>query len=506
MPAPRRTQKQIAERYKGNLGYYNKVHPWRRARAIVSLIAIGAGVVVIIVFQTRGRETFFNAGKISAPHASIANNCAKCHEQTLMTGGQLTPSRFKQVLKDRFRHGVAFEPIDRKCETCHAHHTFHEPNVGQNRSCSACHQEHRDLRSLTLVASSQCASCHNNPATMAASAQKGMELHTTILDRHPHPTQRVTFDLARPAQGYTQVFASFWEGHPEFQLNVEKAANATQVRDPDVVRFNHQRHFAADVPLVNGKKLDCNYCHALQPDGRYMQRISFAANCQACHSLQFDPKNPELTLPHGNATAVRGFLRSLATQYADLAVRKGMTSPKEIQSFVAKQTAQLRERVRSGDELERQVFYATSPYQPQRGGTSTVRASFYGCAFCHEVKPLANAAPAIAKPVLIDRWMPQARFDHGKHQIDPKTQQPLDCTICHLATQSRETSDILMPLKANCITCHSPQGKAPTECITCHTYHAPAEVAARFFGTIEARQRETLFHLPQVTATSTEAK
>jgi hypothetical protein len=30
-----------------------------------------------------------------------------------------------------------------------------------------------------------------------------------------------------------------------------------------------------------------------------------------------------------------------------------------------------------------------------------------------------------------------------------------------------------MPTKANCITCHSPQGKVVAECITCHTYHAP---------------------------------
>src|SRR5262249_43800564 len=224
----------------------------------------------------------------------------------------------------------------------------------------------------------------------------------------------------------------------------------------------------------------------------YLQRISYAANCQPCHSLQFDPKNPELMLPHGNVTAVRGFLRSLPTQYADLAVRKGITSPKEIQSFVARQVAQLRERVRSGDELERQVFFATSPYQPQLGDTPSVRASFSGCAFCHEVNPVANAAPAITRPILVDRWMPQARFDHGKHQIDPKTQKPLDCTFCHQATQSRETSDILMPIKANCITCHSPQGKAVAECITCHNYHAPMEVAARFNGAAESTLRQTL--------------
>jgi hypothetical protein len=32
-----------------------------------------------------------------------------------------------------------------------------------------------------------------------------------------------------------------------------------------------------------------------------------------------------------------------------------------------------------------------------------------------------------------------------------------------------------MPTKANCVTCHSPQGKIVAECITCHTFHAPPQ-------------------------------
>jgi len=61
MAKPGRTQKQIAERYKGNLGYYNRLHTWRRWRHIVGFMTIVAGLVSIWVFQKRGRETFFNA-------------------------------------------------------------------------------------------------------------------------------------------------------------------------------------------------------------------------------------------------------------------------------------------------------------------------------------------------------------------------------------------------------------------------------------------------------------
>src|SRR5437588_317628 len=323
MPKPGRTQKQIAERYKGNLGYYRRLHPWRRTRLIVSLFTIFGGLVAIGLFQKHGGETFFNAGKISTSHAKFADDCARCHDRDSVTG------RFTEVLRDRFRNGVAVEAIDRKCETCHEKHSFHEANVVQNRSCSACHQEHRGLSNLRLVASSQCATCHNNSAMMTASAEKGMHLPRDAFHRHPHPPQQIVFELPRPPQGFTATFASFWEAHPEFQLKRVSA------RDPDVLRFNHQRHFASDIPPVNGQKLDCAYCHQPQSDGHLMQRITFANNCQACHSLQFDWRNPEMRIPHGNVDLVRTFLRSLPAQYADYARMKRRIPEREIAGFIA---------------------------------------------------------------------------------------------------------------------------------------------------------------------------
>jgi hypothetical protein len=471
MAAPRRTQKQISERYKGNLDYFKRIQPWRLARFLVSFLAISAGLAAIIAYQRRGDERFFNPGGLSTSHAALVDNCASCHDKSLLTGRRLTPDEFQEVLRDRFQHGVVFDPIDKNCEACHFRQdkrtfAFHEPNVVQNRSCSVCHQEHVGSGSMKRVASAQCASCHDNRLTMAASAKKGRQLDWTHFQRHPHPPQQIVYTLPRPLDGYTDTFSSFWDGHPEFQLKREPA------RDPDVLKFNHERHFAPDIPMIGGKKLECNYCHRPDSEGRYNnQRITFAAQCQACHSLQFDPKNPELTLPHGNTTAVRGFLRTLPTQYADVAVKKGMTKPNEIKNFVTWQMLQLRERVRSGEDFEYQVFFAADPYKPQAGTEPRVRASFYGCALCHEVQPVGSAAPFIAKPVFVDRWMPQARFDHAKHTM-------VKCDDCHHATQSRLTSDVLMPGIASCVTCHSPKGKVVAECITCHSYHAPTALTA----------------------------
>ena len=476
MANPRRTQKQIAERYKGNLGYYNKLHPWRRARLIVSLLTLGAGLLAICLLYKRTPEKFFNPGALSRDHNALPKSCDECHDKSLITSGHLTFGQFKQVVRDSFHDGVASdrtERIDQRCGDCHQQrsgrlYTFHEANVVQNRSCSACHQEHQGSGPIKAVASSQCISCHGNGPTMDAAATKGKQIEPALFRRHPQPAQQVVFELPRPPQGFTRSFQNFWTDHPEFQINTDKAQNS-KVRDPDTLRFNHQRHFAADVPPIGkqGTKLDCNYCHQLDTEGRFMKRVTFAANCQTCHALQFDLNNPELTLPHGDSTAVLGFLRSLPTHYEDLAVQKGMP-PGQVRPFVEQQRRQLRSQFGSDQELIRAVFFTADPYKPQQRAGASTRASFSGCRFCHEVTPAAVGAPTITKPISVDRWMLRSDFNHARHAS-------VKCDDCHHAQQSRDTSDILMPVKADCVKCHSPAGKVSAECIACHRFHAPGQ-------------------------------
>jgi hypothetical protein len=473
MATPGRTQKQIAERYKGNLGYYKKTHAWRVARKCASLLAISGGVAGIIAFQKRGNEEFLSSGKISSNHATFAQNCAKCHDKGAALGDR-TLANFKRVVNDRFHRGIDFTSIDRKCEQCHKQHTLHEPNVVENRSCSVCHQEHLGPGRMKQVADLHCASCHNDRGIMEASAQKGAQLPPAAFHLRPHPAQQVVFEMPRPPRGYTQVVSSFAGDHPEFQLVREKA------RDPDVIRFNHQRHFAADIPPVaKDRKLDCNYCHKPDLEGRFYQRVSFAANCQACHALLFDKNNPKLHVPHGDVNLVRTFLRTLPAQYGDYArLTQGKTRDSDVQNFVAQQIRQLREQFHSGEELERAVFFERDPYKPQRQAAAATRANYTGCALCHDVKPDPSSIATLTKPILVDRWMPQAKFNHAKHQVDPSTSEKLDCNKCHRALVSRETSDVLMPARADCVTCHSPKGKVVSECITCHAYHAPRQIVA----------------------------
>src|SRR5438105_6242924 len=223
MATPGRTQKQIAERYKGNLGYYKKKHPWRVARFSVSFLALVGGLVAILAYQDRifrrqANEEFFSSGKLSSPHAKLEQDCAQCHDRYAAIGNDLTLAKFRGVIKDRFHRGIDFSAIDHKCQECHEtnppfgtvkKYDLHEPNVVDNRSCSICHQEHLGPGPMKPVADLQCASCHNDRDTMDASAKKGAALPADAFHLRSYPAQQVVFELPRPARGYTQTFASF---------------------------------------------------------------------------------------------------------------------------------------------------------------------------------------------------------------------------------------------------------------------------------------------------------
>ena len=483
MATPARTQKQIAERYKGNLTYYKLRHPWRVARFCASFIAIVGGLGAILfyqglIFQKRASEQFFSAGRISSHHAQFEQDCSRCHDKNAATGNELTPAKFSSVLKDRFRHGLDFASIDNRCERCHEdehppvgmkkEYDVHEPNVVDPRACSICHMEHLGPGPMKRVADSQCATCHNDPGVMEASANKGMTLPAALFELSRAGQGQVVPAVARPKRGYTQVFASFHRdatagGHPEFQLIREKTS------DPDTLKFNHSRHFANDIPPVKGQKLDCNFCHKPDPEGRFYLRINFEAHCQSCHALQFDERNASLHLPHGDVNLVRTFLRTLPAQYAELARSQTNKAPayNDVKTFVTQQMNGLRRQFGSDEAFERAVFFETSPYKREEAAPS--KANFSGCAHCHAVKA-EGRIPVVTPPVLIDRWMLRANFTHAKHTS-------VSCEDCHQqARTSQLTSDVLMPAKQNCVVCHSPETKKiRSDCITCHTYHQPGQ-------------------------------
>ena len=440
MPLNRGTQKQIAQRFKGNLDYFRKAHYWRRLRFCTILAVSLCGSAVLAFFFFRGPEAIYNPGPVSRHHSHFAADCAQCHEPASKRGSM--------TLK------LTNRGIDQRCEKCHAGHSLHQPDVVHERSCIYCHQEHHGRDSIITLDDAQCLKCHSDAREMALSAEKGKTLAPEAFEHRPDAGWNV-FKSPRPLNGFTAVLSSFSTDHPEFRVVAEK------LRETNTLKFNHKRHLVgADMPLVNGQRLDCRFCHRPAPGGSFFQRLSFDQHCRTCHSLQFDEQAPELTLPHGRAEHVRAFLRSLPTHFAGLAQRHDRATQADVDDFVTKQMARLREQFVDGTNLEREVFFTALRKGPDG------RMKFDGCATCHEVRPNSFSAPSITPPVMPDRWMVRARFDHARHTT-------IACVKCHDALRSADTADIIMPGKAACVECHSPKGKVANNCSFCHAYHAP---------------------------------
>ncbi|MHA3770856.1 cytochrome c3 family protein [Verrucomicrobiota bacterium sgz303538] len=557
----RRTSKQIAEKYKGNLDYFRKPHYLRRLRGWAFAIAvIGSLSAALGFYYFGGKPEFFNTGPLSANHAQFANRCEVCHADSQPDLAKVTkldraveqirktdlealkalPSKAGELahvvqvraggaastlshalsldaardavskLSEQYAESSHLSRMDRACLQCHDAFSLHQPQsaalslrpVAQEISvvhaagCAICHREHEGPQPMKVPAGESCESCHNQPQQLA----KTLELVKTT---GPLASKRAEirdfgdgvrrFIPPRDVPHQPVAFKSFEKGHPAF--GYEKPG----LRDPAAIKFNHWRHEQADIPLVNGRRLDCSNCHKPGANGQFFQRVDYEQHCAECHSLHFDPDVPKLAIPHGDPEKVRDYLRSLTTQYVDYAMKeRGMTDRAQLQEFVKGQFDKLRARgMTTAEELERRVFYTGDPPEtPDRVMTKSNKGQFFaGCAKCHEITPAAvSGAPKITPTNMADRWLTRGPFTHAEHAH-------VACIDCHGAAKtSKLTTDILMPTRQSCTECHRPldgdkvqplktaaaeemvakqrkEGGIAAECQSCHKFHAPAEAS-----------------------------
>lgn len=421
-----------------------------RGRATLAVIAASCAALLILLGNPPWRNSFISPGEVSTVHSGanfamlaatnrLNQGCGACH-----VAGNAGPqgmvhaalhaepgiSDLKKLASAKVEQPTA---IDASCLKCHTGRDVHQPGAPMI-SCSFCHMEHHGAV-MAGTTDANCNFCHGDAKKMAVAAR----------ENQPPP-----------------VIHHFATDHPQFRFITEK------LRDPDTLKFNHELHLTGTtIPkLPEGKKLDCTFCH--QPDavGAFMKPVSFEQSCRVCHSLQFDPQTPQLMLPHGSAEFVTAFLHSLPQQYASLAAREKVA---DATGFVEGKLASLRTQFGSGDNLERRVFFSTATFGPEAQiGTLSgeTRALFPGCAYCHEVKSTASVSATITKPVMPERWLAHAKFNHAKHMN-------IACAQCHDAIHSKDTADILLPPQATCAQCHSPRGGVKDTCAECHTYHHP---------------------------------
>jgi hypothetical protein len=500
MPSSRKSQKDISKRYEGNRNYFQHPSSLRVTRWILSAIAlvVTGGIAIYYLQNARNSslEWFNSPGPISQAHTRIntltdskdtTHGCKACHDPNL----NLSPLN------------IQLADVNVKCQGCHTHMDFHQPNVVTEKvdnSCTACHQEHLGAGPMRAVANVSCEACHNNKENMEASAAKGCALLGNLTSGPEYDKKfnalfpvltkpgLVTFIAPRPLNGYTTVFKSFAVGHPEFQIQADK------LTDPDTLQFGHQQHFQRDIPKVKGPdgklvalESNCAYCHQTDSNGGYMLSISFEKSCKVCHNLQVDPTLPGLSVPHpdhNDSTSVKNFLLTIQTQYEVYArTQLKMTAANDVANFIGKHIATLKSifPVETSNQLVANVFYAGKDFVKEPGKPAR-RALFQGCALCHEVKQdPASGDPVVTPPVIPDRWMTRAVFRHADHltQNNDKTPDPNQtiaeksqhCETCHAVANSTKTADINLPTKDSCAQCHSPAGGVVSNCTTCHQYH-----------------------------------
>lgn len=448
----------------------------RRGQLTRAVVAGTIGVLLILLGGS-WRGHFINPAPLSTPHSGAkfatlhgvnSQSCAACHTAgdagpagLVSAAWSAKPGPFAIAELASAPHG-RMNAIDLACQKCHTAHALHQPNVVENVSCSHCHPEHRGAGPIAATTDAHCGLCHGDAEVMLTASVKGTRLPADAFHSAAAHDQSV-FQVPRPRGGFTNVMRRFSEDHPEFRLHTDV------LRDPNTLKFNHALHLTSETvrKLPRGQKLDCGFCHQPETAGVYFQRIRFEKHCQACHSLQFDPETPGLTLPHGNPEFVSAFLHSLPKQYADIAARAGITGAEQQNEFARQKLQRLRERVVSGEDFERRIFFSTATTGPARrvGSVDGATASLYpGCAYCHKVTAGTHSAADIEKPILYQRWLTRAQFNHAKHTA-------MSCAHCHAAAASRDTADIILPAKTSCVTCHSSEGGVSDSCATCHTYH-----------------------------------
>jgi len=353
-------------------------------------------------------------GPLHVSHAVLNERCEACHEQP-----------FVRVRSEA-------------CLTCHSTHVHTHTSsrasspVAMGRlACTACHAEHEEPARLIQTDQRLCAACHGGVPASAADSSRVPRATDFLLD------------------------------HPGFA---------------DALKDTHEQglHFAHDVHLdPKGVKapdgtvrMTCADCHTPEPGGHRMQPVSMERHCASCHRLDFDPAEPERTVPHGDPKRV------LATLVEYYSARYLAGYPDRFASARPTRVVELPAISLSRNERERLLGLA-------RTRASTVARDLFErrvCTECHDVRREESAgdiAWSVAKVSRTAAWMPNARFDHSRHgtSLTP-------CETCHDATHSKRAADVLMPEIDTCRTCHggeqqraqSPSLIAST-CTSCHAFH-----------------------------------
>ncbi|MBS0263366.1 MAG: hypothetical protein JSS02_15600 [Planctomycetes bacterium] len=488
-------------------GFHRRPNAFRRAIWMAGGVLSALFVVWVALALGRGQTAHFAAGPISAAHHMFENDCAACHTTWAPVDQLLSPKSAVSSISSE------------KCLKCHPA-PAHQPSlaaphgIAHEFSCGECHREHRGRKSLIEVTDAFCTKCHADLQSPEHGAGKRFASSIENFDgrasRGSHPEFGL-LSLLKSKQPATKELRPglevvAWKARDDDQ-GTELAGDRWQ--DAAVIRFNHKAHLrpvdehGEPQPGVRdgeGKLQDlsqnCQKCHEIDAQGRYMLPISYDRHCQECHPLRFDDlRFPGMAVPHRAPVEVRGFLME---KYAGLALGKQAAEkadPGAADGYVDLPYAPRIPRELAG-QLQEQINGIEKGLPIPVSAANAEHTLFGpeargGCRYCHDVKePADGELWKIEKPQIPRRWLPHSQFRHQSHSL-------LKCRDCHSAANKAEhktidesfsTGDVLMPDIAVCQSCHSKSPKwdfsevksqsmlqsAGMHCVECHKYHPSA--------------------------------
>ncbi|MCH9026181.1 MAG: FHA domain-containing protein [Proteobacteria bacterium] len=368
------------------------------------------------------------AGPLHSKHSGAGDDCQVCHV------------------------GAFSRVSDQACLDCHAadrHIGVDSQSVavlGQAR-CAGCHLEHNEPPELIKQHQDLCADCH---ADLAAGVE--LAVVTDFLKQHPD---------FRPSLLWPPL-----PGDDDAEWTVRRVAlDDPGMKDRSRLKFDHSIHLDAEGLATpdDRRVLVCADCHQVETGGARMIPISMDEHCSGCHTLNFDPDDPEREVPHGEPEKV---LQILIEYYsARLLGDDPEAAGRRLRRPGQVLTRADRDRV-AGEARKKAMAVAQDIFERTT------------CVNCHEVSSTGEggAVPWRVEAVkLTQEFYPHAVFSHRAHDTEAA-----DCGLCHAAAGSESSADVLMPGIDTCRECHGSavarrnrSGQIASTCIMCHRFHTP---------------------------------
>ncbi len=448
------TVKQLIETTESGAGVDEKrsftlagVLPGRRSMSwlLAALVLMAFLALPIISNLTKGPDTHKNvmgdkswsSGPLSQAHHGLEKRCEACHvkpfeavrDETCKTCHQSVHDHAAPVRLAGARGGYPWG----QAMLWKVGHAFGKPGPG---ACTDCHTEHEGAGRMEPTRQQFCADCHGTLDQRLSDTKLGNagdfgKLHPqfkAVTVSRPGETNpaRISLDM------HPQENNGLWFPH---KLHLNSIGGVAKM----AASIGGERGY--------GSSLTCKDCHHPTDNGVRFKPIEMERDCEGCHSLVYDKVGPIFRkLRHGDVNQT----------IADLSAA-GPRQPVN--------TPIIAGRTRPGDYAEGHVYHTN--FAPVIASNPVARAFGRGgvCGECHT--PALNRG-MIAPVTLTQRYFQKGWFDHNDHKQEK-------CTACHSADKSSASSDVLMPVVAQCRTCHmgeaDSKAEVPSSCAMCHSFH-----------------------------------